>query len=100
MEPLSDLFEICPHSFSTRPLTSRVDWVQEADFLTKYAEDMNDDVLLYDIRLVHNFRDISWSQYPDLRTVFDGTLAKVKPEGAVVSCASPVPMQADQTDDM
>lgn len=63
----------------------RTDWVQESDFLVKYAKEMNDDVVLYDIRLVHNFRDLSWSEAPDLRTVFDGTLARAKPEIAIVS---------------
>lgn len=50
---------------------------------------MNDDVLLYDIRLVFNFRDLSWSDTPDLRTVFDGSLSKAKPEIAVVRIMSP-----------
>ncbi|KAF3770275.1 family 13 glycoside hydrolase [Cryphonectria parasitica EP155] len=58
-------------------------WVQESDFLAKYAEDMDCDVQLYDIRLVHNFRDLSWDPSPDLRTVFDGTLAKIRPDLSV-----------------
>lgn len=60
-------------------------WVQEADFLAKYSEDMDCDVQLYDIRLVHNFRDLSWAEAPDLRNVWDGTLAKLKPKLSVVS---------------
>lgn len=60
-------------------------WVQESDFLVKYAEDMDCDVQLYDIQLVHNFRDLSWAAEPDLRTVWDGTLAKLRPDLSVVS---------------
>lgn len=60
-------------------------WVQESDFLVKYAEDMDCDVLLYDIKLVHNFRDLSWQEEPDLRTVWDGSLAKLRPDLSVVS---------------
>ncbi|PSR83745.1 alpha-amylase [Coniella lustricola] len=55
-------------------------WVQESDFLVNYAEDMGCDVQLYDIRLVHNFKDISWAQDPDLRTIFEGTLAQTRPD--------------------
>lgn len=60
-------------------------WVQESDFLVKYAENMDDNVLLYDIRLVHNFHALSWAEKPDLRTVWDGTLSKLRPELSVVS---------------
>lgn len=60
-------------------------WVQESDFLINYAEDMGCDVQLYDIRLVHNFKDISWAKTPDLRTVFEGTLAEKRPDLSLVS---------------
>lgn len=64
-------------------------WVQESDFLVKYAEDMDCDVQLYDIQLVHNFRDISWAAEPDLRAVWNGTLAKLRPDLSVVSLPPP-----------
>lgn len=64
-------------------------WVQDSDFLVKYAEDMDCDVLLYDIKLVHNFRDLSWQEEPDLRTVWDGTLAKLRPDLSVVREPNP-----------
>lgn len=63
-------------------------WVQDSEFLVKYAEDMDCDVQLYDIRLVHNFHHLSLAEKPDLRTVFDGTLAKLRPDLAVVSAQS------------
>lgn len=60
-------------------------WDQNSDFLTEYAENMDCDLQLYDIRLVHNFRDLSWAESPDLRTVLDGSLAKTRPDLSVVS---------------
>lgn len=60
-------------------------WVQDADFLANYINIMDSDVHLYDIKLVHNFRDLSWAESPDLRTVFDGSLAQRMPECSVVS---------------
>lgn len=60
-------------------------WVEDSDFLANYVDAMNSDIHLYDIKLVHNFRDLSWAEHPDLRAVFDGTLAQIKPEYAVVS---------------
>lgn len=60
-------------------------WVEDSNFLANYVDSMNSDVHLYDIKLVHNFRDLSWAKSPDLRTVFDGTLAQIKPEYAFVS---------------
>lgn len=60
-------------------------WVQESDFLVNYAESMDCDVLLYDIQLVHNFRDLSWAEEPDLRTVWAGTLSELRPDLSVVS---------------
>lgn len=72
-------------------------WVQESDFLVKYADEMDGQVLLYDIRLVHNFRDISWAESPDLRTVWDGTFSMSRPELSVVSSNpwQPTPWFAD-----
>lgn len=60
-------------------------WVEDSDFLVEYVNTMDSDVQLYDIKLVHNFRDLSWAEDPDLRTVFDGSLARIKPECAFVS---------------
>lgn len=60
-------------------------WVEDSNFLADYVNTMDSDVQLYDIKLVHNFRDLSWAEEPDLRTVFDGSLAQIKPECAFVS---------------
>ncbi|CAJ2501831.1 Uu.00g046840.m01.CDS01 [Anthostomella pinea] len=60
-------------------------WHFDARFMAKLIEDFNHQLILYDIPLVHKFRDLSKTPIDrlDLRTVFDGSLVSLKPEQAV-----------------
>jgi len=59
-------------------------WSQDSKALAQHIEYLNHRISLFDVRLVSNFSRLSMSQNPDLRTVFDGSLAALKPENTVV----------------
>ena len=60
-------------------------WRDDAIVLAKYIEYMHHRISLFDVPLLENFSAISTGLEPDLRKVFDGTLAVLKPGHAVVS---------------
>ncbi len=62
-------------------------WSEDSKALAEYIEYMNHRISLFDVKLVSNFSRISLAQNADLRTVFEGTLASLKPENAVVGLA-------------
>lgn len=63
-------------------------WREDSEVLARYIEFMNHRISLFDVRLLNNFSRMSLQNNADLRTVFDGTLAAIKPANAVVSCLS------------
>ncbi|RYP65543.1 hypothetical protein DL769_006289 [Monosporascus sp. CRB-8-3] len=60
-------------------------WHLDAGFLAELVERFDHQMMLFDIPLVHNFRGLSeapeWEV--DLRTVFDGSLGRLKPGHSV-----------------
>jgi alpha-amylase len=58
-------------------------WNGDVDILTNYLKDSPSDLHLYDAPLLYNLARVSWSKSPDLRTVFDRTLVKARPNNAV-----------------
>ncbi|TVY34065.1 Alpha-amylase, partial [Lachnellula occidentalis] len=58
-------------------------WRADAKVLSAYIEYMNHRLSLFDVPLVESFSNISRGIEPDLRTVFKGSLAAVKPANAV-----------------
>ncbi len=69
-------------------------WRADAKVLSRYIEYMNNRISSFDVPLVQNFSKISRQQVrPDIRRVFDGSLAAIKPANAVVSSSSnPLPL--------
>lgn len=63
-------------------------WRDESEILAQYIESMNNRISLFDVRLLGNFSRLSLKEKSDLRTVFDGCLASLKPRNAVV-CLPP-----------
>jgi alpha-amylase len=59
-------------------------WRCDSQVLARYIEYMNHRISLFDVELCSNFSKISLGQQPDLRTVFAGTLATLKPANTVV----------------
>lgn len=61
-------------------------WREDVDVLSRYIEYMSHRISLFDIQLVKNFSWLSASSGADtdLRTVFDGSLVRSKPNNAVV----------------
>jgi alpha-amylase len=60
-------------------------WRADAKVLAKYIEYMDNRISLFDVPLVENFSTISRGIEPDMRKVFDGSLAVLKSTNAVVS---------------
>ena len=60
-------------------------WRNDSDVLSSYIEYMNNRISLFDVKLVENFSRLSLEENSDLRTVFNGTLASLKPRNTVVS---------------
>ena len=59
-------------------------WRADAKVLAGYVEFMNHRLSLFDVPLVESFLRVSNGLEPDLRRVFEGSLASVKPANAVV----------------
>jgi alpha-amylase len=59
-------------------------WRGDSNVLARYIDFMNNRISLFDVELCSNFSKISLGERPDLRTVFDGTLAALKPANTVV----------------
>lgn len=59
-------------------------WRDDANVLSKFISFMGDRISLFDVRLVNNFSRLSFQDRADLRTVFDGSLASLRPRHAVV----------------
>lgn len=62
-------------------------WRADAKVLSGYIEYMNNRISLFDVPLLESFSKISRGNEPDMRRIFDGTLAVMKPANAVVSSA-------------
>ena len=60
-------------------------WRDDSNVLSKFISFMGDRISLFDVRLVNNFSRLSFKDRADLRTVFDGSLASIRPRHAVVS---------------
>jgi len=60
-------------------------WRADAKVLSGYIEYMNNRLSLFDVPLVESFSRISRGIEPDIRKIFDGSLAVIKPANAVVS---------------
>ncbi|EON97142.1 putative alpha-amylase protein [Phaeoacremonium minimum UCRPA7] len=58
-------------------------WREDSVVLAKYIEYMNHRISLFDVKLCSNFSRLSFQKDPDLRTVFEGTLASLKPQNTV-----------------
>lgn len=69
-------------------------WRPDAKVLSEYIEYMNNRLSLFDVPLVESFSKISRRIEPDMRRIFDGSLAVIKPANAVVSSSS---VSFDQT---
>jgi alpha-amylase len=67
-------------------------WRADSKVLSAYIEYMDNRLSLFDVPLVESFSKISRGIEPDIRRIFDGSLAAIKPANAVVS-SSPVPFQ-------
>jgi alpha-amylase len=63
-------------------------WRADAKVLSAYIEYMNHRMSLFDVPLLTNFYNVSRGILTDVRQVFHGSLAAVKPKNAVVSCFS------------
>jgi alpha-amylase len=63
-------------------------WRADAKVLSGYIEYMNNRLSLFDVPLVESFSKISRGIVPDIRRIFDGSLAAIKPANAVVSASS------------
>lgn len=61
-------------------------WRDDSNVLSKFISFMGDRISLFDVRLVNNFSRLSFQDKADLRTVFDGSLASIRPRHAVVRC--------------
>lgn len=60
-------------------------WRGDARVLSGYIEYMENRISLFDVPLLENFSKVSHGIIPDFRRVFEGSLAAIKPEQAVVS---------------
>ncbi|TVY49439.1 Alpha-amylase, partial [Lachnellula cervina] len=58
-------------------------WRADAKVLSAYIEYMNHRLSLFDVPLVESFSNVSRGVEPDLRKVFEGSLAATKPANAV-----------------
>jgi len=58
-------------------------WVNDVDTMSKWLDKMHRKFSLFDSPLLYNFARLSTTENADLRTVFDGTLAKAEPTNAV-----------------
>lgn len=63
-------------------------WRADAKVLSAYIEYMNHRLSLFDVPLVESFSNVSRGVEPDLRKVFEGSLAATKPANAVVGDSS------------
>src|SRR5262249_44477782 len=63
-------------------------WRDDSQVLSQYINYMNERISLFDVKLVSNFCRLSLEENSDLRTVFKGTLATLKPQNTVVSALS------------
>jgi alpha-amylase len=59
-------------------------WRDDSDVLAQYIEYMNNRISLFDVKLLGNFSRLSLKENSDLRTVFNGSLATLKPQNTVV----------------
>jgi alpha-amylase len=57
-------------------------WMDEPDHLLSYLDRMRSDFMLFDSALVSRFNQLSTTEAADLRTVFDKTVVKEKPNNA------------------
>lgn len=64
-------------------------WRADSGVLARYIEYMHNRISLFDVALCQNFSKISLAARPDLRAVFGGTLAALKPGNTVVSLLYP-----------
>lgn len=60
-------------------------WSGDVKALLGYLEQLDHRISLVDVPLVESFSRISRGEQPDLRRVFENTLAAIKPNNAVVS---------------
>ncbi|KAL1868929.1 hypothetical protein Daus18300_005765 [Diaporthe australafricana] len=63
-------------------------WRDDANVLSKFISFMGDRISLFDVRLVNNFSRLSFQDKADLRTIFDGSLASIRPKNAVTFVAN------------
>lgn len=74
-------------------------WSADSKVLSAYIEYMNNRLSLFDVSLVESFSKISRGIEPDMRRIFDGSLAVIKPANAVVS-SSLVPFRPKADDNL
>jgi alpha-amylase len=55
-----------------------------SEVLRRYIEYMGERISLFDVHLLSNFSRLSFEEDADLRTVFEDSLAFLKPRNAVV----------------
>jgi alpha-amylase len=60
-------------------------WRDNSKVLARYIEYMGGRISLFDVNLLLNFSKLSLEENADLRTVFEDSLASLKPQNAVVS---------------
>ncbi|KAK7967694.1 Glucan 1-4-alpha-maltohexaosidase [Apiospora aurea] len=58
-------------------------WSDDTDEMLEYLDNMRHPYSLFDAPLVYRFSELSQQERADLRTVFDGTLVRARPEAAV-----------------
>jgi alpha-amylase len=63
-------------------------WRADAKVLSAYIEFMKNRLSLFDVPLVESFSKVSRGIQPDIRKIFEGSLAALKPANAVVSSSS------------
>ncbi|KAF4636596.1 hypothetical protein G7Y89_g1482 [Cudoniella acicularis] len=64
-------------------------WRDDSEVLAQYIEYMNNRISLFDVKLLGNFSRLSlMNENADLRTVFNGSLAALKPKNTVTFVAN------------
>ncbi|KAJ5202080.1 CAZyme family GH13 [Penicillium cinerascens] len=63
-------------------------WTGDVSAIHDYLEEVDNQVVAYDVPLLVKFSKLSHARSPDLRGIFDGTLVKTKPEHAVTFVAN------------
>lgn len=60
-------------------------WREDSEVLARYIEFMSHRISLFDVKLCSNFSRLSFQKDSDLRSIFQGSLASLKPQNTVVS---------------